>query len=175
RPRILVARFLGVGNDMRADALYQRMRQPLLHRALAPGAVLVGLASLSLVGFGKRDQPLRAVGTTVEHDVLDVLAQYRIELIVDAELAGVDDSHRQARADGVVEKDGVDGLAHRVVATEAEADVGDASGYLRMRKVPLDPRRGANEIDGIVCVLVDAGRDRKHVWIDDDVLGREVG
>jgi hypothetical protein len=37
------------------------------------------------------------------------------DLVVDAELAGVDDTHRHAGADRVVEEHGVDRLAHRVV------------------------------------------------------------
>ena len=32
----------------------------------------------------------------------------------------------------------------------------------------------SNEIDGVSRVLVDAGRDREHVRVDDDVLGRKA-
>ena len=43
-----------------------------------------------------------------------------------------------------------------------------------MRKMLLDPSGSTDEIDRVVRVLVDAGRDREHVRIDDDVLGRKA-
>ncbi len=76
-------------------------------------------------------QPVGRVGPAVEHDVLDVLEQVLGDLLVDLELAGVDDAHVEAGLDGVVEEGGVHRLAHDLVAAEAERDVADAAGGLR--------------------------------------------
>ena len=38
----------------------------------------------------------------------------------------------------------------------------------------LDPARRLDEVDGVVVVLLDAGRDREDVRIEDDVLGRKA-
>jgi len=113
------------------------------------------------------------VRPAIQHDILHERAQHRIELIVNAELAGIDDAHRQAGAYRVVQKHRVDRLADGVVAAKAEADVRDAARHFRVRQVLANPRRRADEVDGVVRVLVDAGRDREHVRVDDDVLGRE--
>ena len=78
--------------------LHQRVRQALLDRAVAPREVLGDLLALRLERLGERDQALGRVGPAVEHDVLDALAQLRRNLVVDAELAGVDDAHRHAGA-----------------------------------------------------------------------------
>ena len=64
-----------------------------------------------------------ASGRRFEHHVLDALAQLRGNVVVDRELAGVDDAHVHAGLDGVVEEHRVHRLAHRVVAAEGEGDV----------------------------------------------------
>ena len=76
--------------------------------------------ALRLDRLGERHEPLGGVVAPVEHDVLDPLAQLRIDLVVHAELAGVDDAHREPGADRVIQEDRVDRLAHRLVAAEAE-------------------------------------------------------
>jgi hypothetical protein len=61
------------------------------------------------------------------------------QVVVDGQLAGVDDAHVHAGLDGVVQEHGVDRLAHRVVAAERERHVGHAAGDQRMGRVSLDP------------------------------------
>jgi len=77
-----------------------------------------GAGGLDLLGEG--DEALGGVGPAAQEDVVDVFAQGRLDLVVHAEHAGVDDAHVEAGADGVVEKRRVHGLAHGVVATEGE-------------------------------------------------------
>ena len=113
--------FLGVGDDEIGDALDQRVFEALLDRLLAPReirAAVLGLAFLDRLG--ELDQRLAGIRVAVEHHVLDLLAQRRLEIVVDAEHAGIDDAHGHAGLDGVVEENGVDRLAHGVVAAEAE-------------------------------------------------------
>ena len=115
-----------------------------------------------------------ASGAPVEHHVLDPLAQLGLDLVVDDEHAGVDDAHVQPGLDRVEQEHRVDRLAHRVVAAERERDVGDAAGDLRAGQVLLDPAGGLDEVDAVVVVLLDAGREREDVRVEDDVLGREA-
>ena len=68
-----------------------------------------------------------AVGRVVEHDLLAVVAHRLLDVLVDGHRARVDDAHRHALLDRVVEEDGVDGLAQRGEAAEAEGEVGDAA------------------------------------------------
>ena len=75
-----------------------------------------------------------ASGRAVEDHVLAGLAQLRIDLVVDGELAGIDDAHVHARLDGVVEEHGMHRLAHRLVAAEREGEVRDAAGDVDMRQ-----------------------------------------
>ena len=123
---------------------------------------------------GRRRLPFGDPGAPVQHDVLDTLAQDRIELVVHAHHAGVDDAHVHARLDGVVQEHGVDGLAHRVVAAEAERHVGHAARHLGAGQVLLDPARGLDEVHRVVVVLLDARGDGEDVGVEDDVLGREA-
>ena len=76
------------------------------------------------------DEPLGRVGPPVEDDVLDVLEQVLRDVLVDDELAGVDDAHVEAGLDGVEQERGVDRLAHDVVAAERERQVADAAADL---------------------------------------------
>ena len=106
--------------------------------------------------FAVFDQPLRRIGTAVEQHVFDQHLQFGLDLFVDFEHAGVDDAHIHAGSDGVIEKGRVHGLAHLVVAAEAERDIRDAARHLGVRQVVLDPARGVDEIDRVVVVLLHA-------------------
>jgi hypothetical protein len=63
-----------------------------------------------------------------------------LQVVVHAHHAGVDDAHVHPGLDGVVQEHGVDGLAHRVVAAEAEAHVADAAADLGAGQVALIQR-----------------------------------
>ena len=127
RPRVLLARLLDVGLDEVDDAVDQRVRQALLHRRLAPAQVHLALRATALHLLGTRDQPLGGVGPAIEQHVLDQFEQFRRDVLVHRELPGVDDAHRQSGLDRVEEERRVDGLAHQVVAAEAERQVADAA------------------------------------------------
>jgi hypothetical protein len=169
----------GVLDDEVGDAVHECMAQPLGHRlrllgGAAPGEAGRVVAGRALGALGDLDQALAGVLPAVEDHVLDPLAQLRIEVVVDADHPGVDDAHVHARLDRVVQEHGVDGFAHRVVAAEREADVGDAARDLGAGQVGLDPARRLDELDRVVVVLLDAGGDREDVRVEDDVLGRKA-
>ena len=176
RARDLEAQLLGVDLGVLVDALDERVRDALADRERAP--LLLRLRGLLLAGRvepgGDLEQPLGGVGAAVEDDVLDALAQLGVDLVVDDEGAGVDDAHVHAGLDGVEEEHRVDRLAHRVVAAEREADVGDATGDQRAREVVLDPAGGLDEVGAVGRVLLDARRHREDVGVEDDVLGGEA-
>ena len=124
---------------------------------------------------GDLEQPLGRVRPAVQDHVLAAFAEFRRDLLVDAELARVDDAHVEARADRVIEEDGVHRLAHGVVAAERERDVADAAARLRSGAAFLDLPHGLDEGDAVAGMLLDAGRDREDVRVEDDVLGIEAG
>ena len=136
RPLGQLARLLGVGLDEIGDAVHQRMRQPLLHRPLAPGEIdVLGLLPGAAELVRQRQQPLGRVGPAVEHHVLASSAQLRIDLVIDRQLPGIDDAHVHAGLDGVIEEHRVHRLAHRLVAAEREREVRDAARDVRVRQV----------------------------------------
>ena len=182
----LLPRVLGVLDDELGDAVDERVREPLVDRLrllgrAAPGQARRVVARHALGALGDLDQALaggrrRLAGLELRHavedDVLDPLAQLRVEVVVDADHAGVDDAHVHPRLDRVIEEHGVDGFPDRVVAAKREAHVGDAARDLGAGQVRLDPARRVDEVDGVVVVLLDAGGDREDVRVEDDVLGR---
>ena len=169
------ARGFGVLLDEFGDAVHQRVGQPLLHRPFAPGEILLlGLLLLAAEFFRQRQQPFGRAGVAVEDDVLADLAQLGIDVVIDDHLPGIDDAHVHAGLDGVIQEHRMHRLAHRLVAAERERQVGDAAGDMRVRQVLADPARRLDEIDAVIVVLFEAGRDRKDVRIEDDVFRREV-
>ena len=176
RPRRREPRLLGVLDDVGVDAGHERVGQPLVDRSLAPGQVLGRPLHAALAGVprGQLEQPLGRVRAPVEDDVLDPLAQLRLDLVVDRQDAGVDDGHVEAGPDRVVEEDRVDRLADAVVAAERERDVRHAARGPRPRELRLQPADGLDERDGVGVVLLHAGRDGEDVRVEDDVLGREA-
>ena len=167
-------RLLDVGGDVVGDAVHERVRQALFHRPLAPGEVgFLALLALPAEALGERKQPLGRIGPPIEHHVLAGLAQLRIEIVVDRHLPGIDDAHIHAGLDGVIEEHRVHRLAQAFVAAEGEREIGDAARHVHMRQLLADEPRRLDEGDAVAVVLLDAGRDRENVGIEDDVLGRK--
>jgi hypothetical protein len=164
---------LGVGLDEVHDAVYQRVRQPLRDRRLPPGQIHGTAGRRAADGLGERDEAVGRVLAPVEQHVLDQLEQVRGDVLVDGELAGVDDTHVEPGRDGVEEEGGVHRLAHHVVAAERERQVGDAAADVRAGAPLLDQRQGVQERLRVAVVLGDAGGDREHVRVEHDVLRRE--
>ena len=124
--------------------------------------------------LGEGDEPLGGVGAAVQEDVLDQPEELLRDLLVDRELARVDDPHVHAGGDGVVEEGRVHRLADGVVPAEGERDVRDAARDLRVRQLGLDAPRRLEEGEGVVGVLLDAGPDGQDVRVEEDVLRREA-
>ncbi len=151
------------------------MRQPLLHRPAAPGEIgFLLLAGLAAVALGQRQQPLGRIGAAIEHHVFHRLAQFRLDVVIDDHLPGIDDAHVHPGLDGVIEEDRMHRFAHRLVAAEREGKVRHAAGDMRVRQVLPDPARRLDVIDAVIVVLFQAGGDRKDIRIEDDVFRREA-
>src|SRR5439155_2348712 len=165
--------FFDVLVDVIDDALDERMAQPFFDCTHAPVVFNRVRFVFLLHRFGELDQALRGVGPAVEQYVLDECEQVPGDFLIDLQHAGIDNAHVEAGFDGVVKERAVHRLTHGVVAAKAEADVADAAADFRERKLRLDPPRRANEIDGIVGVLLHAGADGEDVRVENDVLRGE--
>ena len=154
--------------------MHQRVRQPFAHGQLTPRVTLDDdFAFLESVALRDFEQPFGAVGAAVEDDVLDAFAQFRIEVVVDRQRAGVDDAHVHAGLDRVIEKYAVDRLTHRLVAAEGKRHIRNAARHMAVRQGAFDLTRRFDEIDRVVVVFLDAGRDGEDVRIEDDVFRRK--
>ncbi len=164
------ARLLRVRDHVVADTLHERVPQALIDGPLAPGQVGPGTArDLLPDGVGHLQHPLRGVRPTVQHQVLDALAQVGIQVVHDRQRARVDDAHVHARRDGVHQEHGVDGLPDRVVAPERERHVGHAAADEHARQLRLDASGGLDVRDRVAVVLLDARADGEDVGVEDDV------
>ena len=95
----LLPRLLGV----LLDEVDDRRARARARAAPRPGAsrqrqVELAARALAAHALGVLDEPLGRVGAAVEDDVLDALEQLRLDVLVDGELAGVDDAHVEAGA-----------------------------------------------------------------------------
>ena len=70
----------------------------------------------------------------------------------------------------MVQEGRVEGPADRLIAPEAEGNVGHPPADLGAGALLLDSCRGINEVHRVVVVLRHARADGKHVGIKDDVL-----
>ncbi len=160
---------------MGGDTLDQRVFQALVHRPATPFLGLGFLdAAVALVLVGDGEEGVGAFRGAVEHYIFHGIAQLGRDLVVDLQLAGVDDTHAQAVADRIQQEHRVDRLTHRVVAAERERHVGDAARGQRVRQLVTDIGAGVDKVDGVVVVLFDTGGDREDVRVKDDVFRREA-
>src|SRR5439155_25704953 len=79
----------------------------------------------------------------------------------------------QAGFYGMVKERGMHGFPDGIVAAKGEGNVADAAADAGTGQVLLDPFGRADEIHRIIIVLLDAGSDRQHVRVEDDVLRGE--
>ena len=175
RPLVLLARLLDVGVDEVDDAVDERIGESRFDAALAPRDIGFFLLASALDLLGELHHPLGRVRAPVEDDVLDVLQQILRDVLVDDQLASIDDAHVHPGLDGVKQKRRVDGFADRVVATEREGQIADAAADLHPGTRRLDDARGLDEVDRVVVVLLEAGGNREDVRIEDDVGRVETG
>jgi len=99
----------------------QRMRQPLGNRLIAPFQIdLLGLLPRAAEFVGQRQQTFGGVRALVEDDVLAGFAQFRIEVVIDRHLPGIDDAHVHAGLDGMIQEHRMHRLAHALIAAERE-------------------------------------------------------
>eukprot|EP00754_Rhynchopus_humris_P019685 Rhum_TRINITY_DN14653_c10_g1::Rhum_TRINITY_DN14653_c10_g1_i1::g.106929::m.106929 len=181
---LVEAAFLRVLHDVRHNALHESVLQTLLAVQQTPrvllllhaAAALVRLELLSHVSqhLGHRLVLILGEVLAVEDRRLKKLNELRVDVVVHRESAGVHDGHvHAARADGVLQEHRVHRHTDGLDATEGEGQVGETARDLRVRQVVLDPLRRVEEVDAVVVVLLESGRDRQHVRVEDDVLGRE--
>jgi len=166
---------IGVGLDEVDDAVHQGVLQALLHGRLPPREVHRAAPPGPVHRLGEGDEPVRGVAAPVEEHILDQLEQVGGDVLVDRELSRVDDAHIEPGAYRVEEERRVHRLAHDIIATERERQVGDAAAGPHPRAALLDQRQSVHERLRVAVVLGDAGRDREHVRVEDDVFGREAG
>src|SRR5690625_1008973 len=151
---------------MGGDPLDERVLQAFVDREFAPLFGFPGYCgTISPIAVGNREQVLRCLWRPVQNDVFDRIAELGWQVGIHRQLSGVDNAHREAGANGVIEKYAVDGFPHRVVAAKRKRHVADAARYVGARQVLADPARALDEIHGVVVVLFDTG-DRKSTRLN---------
>ena len=169
-----LARFLGILDHVIGDAAHQRVGEPRLDRAFAPLKVFDLHLAAALHRLGEFHHALGGIRPAVEYDVLDVLEELLGDLVVNADLAGVDDRHREAGFHRVIQERGVDRLAHAIVAAERKRNVRQPAAHFRVRQVLAYPLRRGDKVLAVIAMLFDAGRDREYIRIDDHVFRQEA-
>src|ERR1700722_570381 len=167
--------FLCINFYVGINAFDQGVGKTFLDGAAAPffGLLFSYLDADALEGFAVFHQPFGRVGTAVEQHVFDQHLQLRVDLFINLEHAGIHNAHVHARLDGVIEKGGVHGFTHFIVAAKAEGDVRHAAAHLGVRQVGLDPAGSVDKVNRVVVVLLHAGGNGEDVGIEDDVFWRE--
>jgi len=165
----------GVLDDEVRDSVDECVFQPLRDRRLAPGKVdLCLFALLAAVALSNFKKPVRRVPAPIEQHIFDGIAQLAVDVLINRQATGVDDPHIHPRRDGVIEKYRVHRLPHQLVAAERKRKIRHAAGHMRVGEYFLDPPRRLDKSDTVFGVLLDPGRHRKNVRIEDDVLRREI-
>mmetsp|Transcript_48080 Transcript_48080/g.121344 ORF Transcript_48080/g.121344 Transcript_48080/m.121344 type:complete len:248 (-) Transcript_48080:2167-2910(-) len=183
-------KFLRVTHSELINALDKGVLDALLRRLVAPAGTLdtVALGSchaqlahsgglaLRLQRRGILQHALRRILASVEQHILHKLQQLLVQLLVLVldHLGCVHNAHVHARRARMVQERAVEAPAHRLVAAEAEGNVGHAAADLRTRAYALDLTRRPDEVHSVVVVLRQASSHRENVGVKDDVLRIEA-
>ena len=136
------------------------MFKTLFDRFYPPGFIFNWRLAFRFHTFREIDQPFSRVVASIQKHVFNALAQLRLDLFVNRELSGVDNSHVEPGADRVKKERGVHRFAHGVVAAKRKRNVAHAAAHPRTRKICFDPSRGLDEIDRVMTMLFETGRHR---------------
>ena len=145
------------------------MGEPVLHVLLPPRSLGLRRFGSSLDPLGEFQEPFRGVGPAVEERVFDPLEQIFGDLLVNRQLARVDDAHVHARLDRVIEESGVHRFPHRVVAAEGKRDIAHPSGEVAAGIELPEPARRFDEVLGVVVMLLDPRGDDEDVGVEEEV------
>jgi hypothetical protein len=169
-------RLFSVVNDMGVDPFDQCMFEPLCNRPTAPFGLGFFLRHIgAAVFFGQRDQPLGRIGITVENDIFAGNTKLGVNIIINVELAGIDNRHVQSGRDRVVEKDRMHCPADRLVTPEGEGKVRKTARIMGVRTQDPQLFDCFDEVDPVIIMLFDTGGDSKDIGVENDVLGRKAG
>ena len=94
------------------------MSQTLFHGTFTPRVDFDWAFVFGFDGLGIFNQSFCSIGAAIQQHILDSVAQFGLNFIVDFQHLWVDDTHIEARLDGVVQEHCVHGLANGIVATE---------------------------------------------------------
>ena len=72
------------------------------------------------------------------------------------------------------EKRRVHRFAHGVVSAKRKGNIAYAATHVRSGKILLYPTRCLDEVDRVIAMLVEPGRDGKNVGVKDNITGREI-
>ena len=154
------------------DAFFQGKFPPLLLPFRCGRSAFCG--GLLAVFFPDLDQFFRGVRGKIEHDGRRRLPQFLREFFVRNKSGGIHDAHIEAVFHGMMEKDAVDGLPHRIVPPEGEGDVADAAADVGQRHSLMDLPDRFEEILRIVRVFRKPRADGEDVGVENDVLSGET-
>ena len=169
-----MACFLHILVDEIGDTMHQGMSQSGADILLAPRHVDFLRPRAPLEALGDLQHALGGIRTAIEQHILNPLAQFGWNILVDRQLAGIDDAHIHAVLHPVIQEDGMHGFADLLIAAEGEGHVRDATRDMAMRQVLADAAGTLEEFDSVVVVFLDTGSDRENVGVEDDIFRREA-
>src|SRR3546814_19454762 len=117
----------------------------------------------------------RRILAAVEHHILARPAQFRLDRVINVELARVDDAHVHARRDRVVEEHRMHRPAHRLVAANRKAQVRYAAGDTRMRAAAADFLERLADIGDNIILLFAAPTALPALGIQSQMEASSVG
>ena len=162
-------RSLYISFDVLRDAVDQGVPQPFVDAEVAPRLRLHHGGCVGGEIRSVRHQVFCGFRMAVEQDVFDQGEKGGVNVLVQCQMRRVHDAHGQAGFDGMMEERSVHGLSNRVVASEGEGQVADATADHRGWACGSNASGRLDEIDGEGVVLLHARRYSEHVRVVHDV------
>ncbi len=151
------------------------MRQALFHGPFPPGKIFLTGFALAGILIRNLEHAFRGIRPAVQHEIEGTFPQFVGYFCIHRKLAGVDDTHVHPSFDGVVQKHGMHGFAHHVVAAEGETQVAHPAADFRMGTPRLDLPHGLNKFNAIAAVFLNPRANGENIRIKNYILGRETG
>ena len=124
---------------------------------------------LNLLGEGNKS--LGGVLTAIEHHILDNLEFGRGNVAIQHLCCGIDNTKVHTLGYGMIEEDGMHGLAYPVVATEREGQIAHTATDMRSGEISAYPLGGTDKVGCIGIMLLHTSGNSKHIGVEDYIQG----
>ena len=150
--------------------LYCSVAPSLMNGQLRVGSRQLCVRATGLQCFGKFDQTLGSIRTTVKNDILYLFEHISRNIRIQNRSSRIDNSHIHSLLDSMIKEHGVHCFTNIIIPSEREREITNTATHMRTGEILPYPARRIDKIDCIIIMLFDTGSYSQNIRIKNNIL-----